>query len=383
MSKLLSQGGFGCVYYPGLSCKGKSSLKKSKAVTKLQAKGFNTDNEFKIGNLVKKIPLSKDFFLPVIKTCPIDIRKMDKELLSECKIIKKSTNKYILMDIPYVTNKPFTEIFKEGDINKKHFLLTLTETYSYLLLAIKNLVNIYIVHFDLKADNILYNSATQDPQIIDFGISIPIKKINNNNIKNYIYVYAPEYYIWPLEVHILGFIFYKTNVQLTSDDSKRIAEEYTASNSALSIYSHELRSLFQNACEREINKYVGKPRTNVISDLMKFYKTWDNYSISIIFLKLFEYIFPNGYYNNTLLINFSELLLLNINPDPNKRLTIDDTIKKFGDIFYKDASVNSYLNVIDNITIDADTATIQINKDLDVLKVARDNRLNKQKIEIK
>ena len=117
MSKLLSQGGFGCVYYPGLSCKGKSSSKKTKAVTKLQTKGFNTDNEFKIGNLVKKIPLSKDFFLPVIKTCSIDIRKMDSELLSECKIIKKSTNKYILMDIPYVPNKPFTQIFKEGDIN--------------------------------------------------------------------------------------------------------------------------------------------------------------------------------------------------------------------------------------------------------------------------
>ena len=379
MSKLLSQGGFGCVYYPGLSCKGKSSSKKAKAVTKVAEKGFNSDNEVKIGNLVKKIPLSKDFFLPVIKTCPIDIRKMDKELLSECKIIKKSTNKYILMDIPYVPNKPFTEIFKEGDINKKHFLLTLTETYSYLLLAIKNLVNIYIVHFDLKADNILYNSATQDPQIIDFGISIPIKKINNNNIKKYIYVSAPEYYIWPLEAHILGFIFYKTNVQLTFDDSKRIAEEYTASNSALSIYSHELRSLFQNACEREINKYVGKPRTNVISDLIKFYKTWDNYSISIIFLKLFEYIFPKGYYNNTLLINFSELLLLNINPNPDKRLTIDDTIKKFNDIFYKDGSVNSYLNVIENITMVSNTATIQINKDLNVLKLARDNRLNKQK----
>tara|TARA_Y100000389_G_C17461454_1_gene522049 strand:+ start:2109 stop:3260 length:1152 start_codon:yes stop_codon:yes gene_type:complete len=383
MSKLLSQGGFGCIYYPGLSCKGKSSSKKTKAVTKLQAKGFNTDNEFKIGNLVKKIPLSKDFFLPVIKTCPIDIRKIDKGLLSECKIIKKSTNKYILMDVAYVPNKPFTQIFREGDINKKHFLLTLTETYSYLLLAIKNLVNIYIVHFDLKAVNILYNSSTKDPQIIDFGISLPIKKINDNNIKDYIYIYAPEYYVWPLEVHILSFILHETNVELTSTDSKRIAEEYTASNSALSIYSHELRSLFQNACEREINKYVGKPRTNVIFDLMKFYKTWDNYSISIIFLKLFEYIFPNGYYNNALLINFSELLLLNINPNPDKRLTIDDTIKKFNDIFYKDGSVDSYLNVIENITMESNTATIQINKDLNVLKLARDNRLNKQKIEMK
>ena len=35
MSKLLSQGGFGCIYYPGLKCNGKSEYNKN-VVSKLQ-----------------------------------------------------------------------------------------------------------------------------------------------------------------------------------------------------------------------------------------------------------------------------------------------------------------------------------------------------------
>ena len=57
MSQLLSQGGFGCVYYPGLDCKGKSLFKKN-IVSKLQKKNFNSNNEIYIGKLIKTIPFS-------------------------------------------------------------------------------------------------------------------------------------------------------------------------------------------------------------------------------------------------------------------------------------------------------------------------------------
>ena len=43
MSKLLSQGGFGCVYYPGITCNGETD-KDKKYVTKLQRRDFNADN---------------------------------------------------------------------------------------------------------------------------------------------------------------------------------------------------------------------------------------------------------------------------------------------------------------------------------------------------
>ena len=54
MSKLLSQGGFGCVFFPGISCDGKSQTNKS-IVTTLQKKDLTADNEINIGKLIKTI----------------------------------------------------------------------------------------------------------------------------------------------------------------------------------------------------------------------------------------------------------------------------------------------------------------------------------------
>ena len=50
MSKLLSQGGFGCVYYPGIRCsKAKNDDNMEDYVTKLQRYNFNSKNEANIG----------------------------------------------------------------------------------------------------------------------------------------------------------------------------------------------------------------------------------------------------------------------------------------------------------------------------------------------
>ena len=51
MSKLLSQGSFGCVYYPSLNCQGKSEVSKE-YLSKLQKKDFNSENEKNIGKKI-------------------------------------------------------------------------------------------------------------------------------------------------------------------------------------------------------------------------------------------------------------------------------------------------------------------------------------------
>ena len=43
-SKLLSEGGFGCIYYPGISCNGKSLYNKN-VVSKLQKNDETSKNE--------------------------------------------------------------------------------------------------------------------------------------------------------------------------------------------------------------------------------------------------------------------------------------------------------------------------------------------------
>jgi serine/threonine protein kinase len=372
MSKLLSQGAFGCVYYPGIRCDGKTDSRKN-VVTKLQKRDFNADNEIKIGKLVRKIPNYRMFYLPVIKSCPVSLREVDKSVVSECKIVSASDKlKYVLMEIPYVSNAPFFSILSDVSVGKRRLILSITESFRFLLDAISYLLDDGIVHFDLKGENILYNTVSNEPQIIDFGISIPIERIKTRNIREYFYVYGPDYYVWPLEVHVINFLLHETKSALTSEDALSIATLYAKSNSALNIFSPSFRKMYLDDCKKVTKRYIGKSRNETITALIGMYKTWDNYALSVMYLKSFKYLFSEGFHRNPMIIHFSQILLLNISPDFDKRLSIEETKKKFNDIFYIDGDVKDYMDLVESVDYDKDHITERIN--IDITELTRVSR---------
>jgi hypothetical protein len=54
MSKLLSQGSYGCIYYPGMKCDGRTDRNKQ-YVTKLQKLDHSADTEIFISNKIKQL----------------------------------------------------------------------------------------------------------------------------------------------------------------------------------------------------------------------------------------------------------------------------------------------------------------------------------------
>tara|TARA_Y100000768_G_C23989817_1_gene691568 strand:- start:2903 stop:4021 length:1119 start_codon:yes stop_codon:yes gene_type:complete len=367
MSKLLSQGGFGCVFFPGITCSGKSQTKKT-IVTKLQKNDITAENEINIGKIIKTIKNYNFFFLPIISHCPIEIRDMDKKIISKCNIVKANSNEYILMDIPYIKNKPFFDILIDTSGGLKKTLLKFTNSYKYLLDALLLLIEHNIVHYDLKGENILYNMEIREPQIIDFGISIPMDNVTDENLKTYFYVFAPEYYLWPIEIHIINYLLHFSDSVLTNEDATSISELYTSNNKALTVFSPDFIEKYKQACLKTCLKYVDKPKNDVIKELLKYYKTWDNYALSILYLRIYEYFFPEGFHENSILINFSQLLLINISPDPNKRLTIKETIKRFSDLFYIDGNVDNYMDILLQMNYDVNTTKSKIKEDMENLK---------------
>ena len=169
MSKLLNQGGFGCVYYPGLNCKGK--IKKSKGtVSKLQKKSFSSTNEEEISNIIKKIPKYDNYFIPISKSCSVDVKNINEKLISKCNIVSSEdedeTDNYVLMEIPFIDNIPFFEVITNVDYEKNDVFLNIIESYEFLLDAINILIEKNIIHFDLKGNNILFNKSSDTPQKI-------------------------------------------------------------------------------------------------------------------------------------------------------------------------------------------------------------------------
>lgn len=391
MSKLLSQGGFGCVYYPGIKCDGKAETNK-KVVTKLQKNDESSENEIELGRLVMEINNYQLYFLPVVSSCPVSLRSIAPKLLTECASIPeedrkqlelkkdlkkddkdqaKGENQYILMEIPYVKNKSFYTILIDMYSSKKHIIIGLIENYTYLLEALDTLQAKQIVHFDIKSENILYNQQTHLPLILDFGVSLYMPKVNDETMKQYFYVYSPDYYIWSLEIHVINFLLYVAGATLSEADVKTISREYVKHNKGLVNFSPEFHADYLKACETYLRQFVGKDKKTTIDLLLSFYPTWDNYSLSILYLKTFSYMFPQGFHKNSLILYFSQMLLYNIHPDPTKRYSLEKTKQQFKDIFFMEENVDNYVDFIDSFAYDAELTTQAIQADLHQLGQTR------------
>ena len=347
MSELLSQGGFGCVFYPAFNCSGKVIPSKN-IVSKLQLDTFHAHNEVYIGSIIKQIPNYNLYFLPVISSCPIGIASLNKKYIEKCKIVSNKDPNYLLLEFPYIKNISFRELFFDSNRSIKYLFLIFIETFQYIIISIQHLLKKNIVHYDLKEENILYSIKYENPILIDFGISIPMDKLDSSNLKEYFYVYGPDYYIWPLEVHAINFLV-NENDQLLLKDIEDLVETYVTYNSGLQIFSKEFKIRYKNMCIDFLKKYENVNKNIIIKELLSYYKTWDFYSLSIMYLKFYTMLFKNGFFENKFIITFSQLLLINISPDPRKRLSISDTLQKYKDIFFINEKPENYLTLIKNL----------------------------------
>ncbi len=348
MSKLIDQGGFGCVFYPGIECDGSIS-KNPKYISKLHKKEYQVANEYNVGKMVSQIPLYEYYFAPIVSMCNIDIAKIDKRERDMCRVIsrKKSNSKFVIMKMPYIKNVSLEKYITNSNIEKKETITYILDLYKFLLHSLKMLNQRGIIHFDFKRQNFLIDVKTKNPIIIDFGLSIPIKNLGPETYIKYFYGYNASYYIWCIDIHIINYVIH-VNSTLTYDELVTIIDTSMSYNKALLIFSQGFISRYRELAINTYKKYVNMPAENIVTELIKNCNTWDNYSLSVLFLSIINCMSNEGFTDNKLIKNFSELLLLNIHPNAAKRLSFDDTKKMYKNIFLLDESIAGYESLLNN-----------------------------------
>ena len=84
--------------------------------------------------------------------------------------------------------------------------------------------------------------------------------------------------------------------------------------------------------------------------LLKYYKTWDIFSLNIMYLKMLFNIF--GTQTNKVTLFLYKLFLKNINPDPNKRNTINDTLNELFDLYSNEnTKIDEIIKLFDGLDI--------------------------------
>ena len=348
MSKLIDQGGFGCIFYPGIECDGSIS-KNPKYISKLHKKNYHVVNEYNIGKMVSKIPLYEYYFAPTVSMCNIDIAKIDKRERDMCRVIsrEKSNSKFVIMKMPYVKNVSLVKYIMNPNIDKKEIVTYIMDSYKSLLHSLKILNLNGIVHFDFKLPNLLIDIKTKNPIIIDFGLSIPVNDIEPKTYSKYFYTHNAAYYIWCIDIHIINYVI-NVNSTLTYDELVALIDTNINANKALHMFSESFIKRYRELTISTYKKYANMPAENIVKELVKNYNTWDNYSLSILFLSMISCISYEGFTDNKLIKDFSEILLLNIHPNAAKRLSFDDTKTKYKNIFSLDESIAGYESVLNN-----------------------------------
>lgn len=305
---------------------------------------------------------------------------------------------------------------EENNTSSYHLLSILFDLYERITDSIQLLIKFKIVHYDLKENNILVEKRHQLPYIIDFGLSIDVSRLQQHpwsekqedNSKstihsdilyqtqsskifqyNYLwrqhfYVHAPDYFLWPIEVHLMTYLI-NENETLTDDSLRKICYEYISNNKAIAYMSRDFKKKMFRISVSTFSRFVEQPREVVLNELLKYWDKWDIYAVNIMFLKtLYEMLFqrdtvtderdgdtqdtqdsevslnehrqnildPNyseknthfhskykiklkHKYNNQKIMNTIQVMLRNIHPNPDKRMTPEETKAFFISIFYE------------------------------------------------
>lgn len=354
---LINQGTYGCIFHPGITCKGnKESIKY---ITKIQKSSRAIDNEIKISKLIQKIPRYASFFAPIVKQCNVNISEKLRPSIQKCDIFKKITVNE-MREQKYVSNK----IRYLGDMDLKVYILSKTtwqdtgktflSCHLDCLQAYKLLSDRQIIHYDVKGNNIMFDQNLNKPILIDFGISIHLPSLHTAEDFNNAYYALQAYPYWCIEITFCSYMF--SNIGLEESKTRIIEEQElkdviniflngVKDKNINSLYEKEVLMIVhepQNFANQIYNKYfeffkpfIGQPWFSIYQYFMseRFYQTWDNYGLCACMLMLLDDIleqkqglFKELVKNESIkkYINFLADMLYSL---PNQRISLTESIQ--------------------------------------------------------
>lgn len=173
--KLYDQGAYGCVFIPSLICKDEVGIKTPNSdnrditIDKLISVK-EADEEYRIGSIIRRLPLWKNYFIVAEKICVPAARKEQIEPdLNKCKILNTvGLEGYRLLRMRF-GGVPL-------DIHKMNIREYRFEDFAIHLLEAGAMLSLFgIVHRDLHFGNVLVDNINV-PRIIDFNLSLDIRK---------------------------------------------------------------------------------------------------------------------------------------------------------------------------------------------------------------
>jgi len=316
----------------------------------LQELNFFSQNSIKIQNKIKEIPFYATKFHCFSNYSLVDFNEINKDTNT---IEKHDLNKkYIIIKYlkKNIQSLSFDSYFFSENLNlpknKNIYIKKLLETYHDLIKSLLQLNNKSICYFSLNSTENIFFNEKKELIIENFEKSIDyskkpkpffldiIKIINESLTCENIHYFPPEIFI----IHyLIKKDVFSLSFSIISEISGEMEKVYinsknnnSNSNNSNNIYSKV--NIYQDVSSL-LSPLVNKTKEEVIDRLSKFIYTWDNYCLSLLYIKMINIIKIMNYDTNyTFLSKWIILLKKNIYFNPLKRENMENTLEEYNSL---------------------------------------------------
>jgi hypothetical protein len=305
-------------------------IKESKKYnTKMVSYCFNTINEANISDKVKKIRYYTNSYAVVEEYDFITISQLNEEITEKQNLTDK--NKYLIFKYKNEKIISFNDFLLNID-SPKLFILHTIESFSYLLHSLIQLNDNNICFFNLSPQNIGFNlDCGEKPIIQNFSNSLQISKLSESYITNIINK-LDTYTHKPLEVHILFYLIKNDIITISYSFIEEITNVFMKNLGVLTLFSENYKESYKTGSIEYLKKYINKPKTDIIHDILEDHDKWDVYSLSLLYLHIFGNISRVFSLKQNFISKIIIELTKNISVDPSKRSSLEDLLENIENI---------------------------------------------------
>jgi hypothetical protein len=261
-----------------------NSKKKSEKISILKEISFFSNNETSIQEKIKSIPYYDNSFYCFQESHLVHFNEIKEQTIEQCHY----SVKYIVFNYNIVNKIYFTDYFNNNYLKQlnltsqksfflKEYILTLVQSYQYLLNTLIKINKIKICYFNCKSENIFFNPYN-NPIIENFETSIDYSsEIQVEYIVSIINKLVGDLSYLPLEIQIIWYLNKNNYNTLSSTILDEIYYTVVVKLNNITFNYQEYIDLYK--------PLINWSKDKIILFLLKFMDTWDNYSLSILFIE--------------------------------------------------------------------------------------------------
>jgi hypothetical protein len=307
----------------------------------IKTRSFFYENELGITDAIRKIPFHSAYYNVMIELEPLKIGETNEFMIEPCNV--RNNNEYFVCRYDNRRDAIDFDEFLFNNSSSRRFIYENLNIYSSLLNSLSRLNDNNVCFFDISNRTIQIRGDS-NPVLSNVERCVLIDRLNEEYICKIINA-ETDYTYKPLELHVLFYLTRNNERTLSFELIETISERYMTNMEVLELFSQKQLETYKKSCMTFMRKYVNKPRSAIISDIITYYRTWDNYGLSILYLHIFGTIRRVFSLNEGFINEFMIILTRNASPDPADRGSLADTRRCY-DKLYEVFTDWSFVNAI-------------------------------------